>query len=107
MKKGIRNLAMWLVLIILAVVVFNSVMNNASTEMNYSELVNSISTGKVEKIVLSSDGTKAEVKITDDKVLKEVNIPSVDNLMDQINQRMLSGEIELGQEEPSMSFLHT
>ncbi len=102
MKKGIRNLAMWLVLIILAVVIFSAAMNNASTKMNYSELVNNIAAGKVEKIVLSSDGTVADVTISDDNVAKEVTIPSVDNLMNQINQKMVDGAIELDQEETSM-----
>ena len=102
MKKGIRNLAMWLVLIILAVVLFTAAMNNASTEMNYSELVNNIASEKVEKIVLSADGTKAVVTISDDNVLKEVTIPSVDNLMDQINDKMVNGSIAIDQEEASM-----
>ncbi len=102
MKKGIRNLAMWLVLIILAVVIFSSAMNHASTEMNYSELVNSIAAEKVEKIVLSSDGTTAEVLLNDDNVIKEVTIPSVDNLMQQINEKMVAGNIEVSQEETSM-----
>ena len=102
MKKGIRNLAMWLVLIIVAVVIFNAAMNNASTEMNYSELVSNIASEKVEKILLSSDGTKAEVTLVDDNVRKEVNIPSVDNLMAQINDKMVAGNIQIDQEDPSM-----
>ena len=104
MKKGIRNLAMWLVLIILAVVIFSAAMNNASTQMNYSELISNIASEKVEKIVLSADGTTAEVTLADDNIIKEVTIPSVDNLMEHINDKMLNGTIELDKEETSIIY---
>ena len=102
MKKGIRDFALWIVLIIIAVVVIASVKANGSTQMNYSELVNSIAAEKVEKIVLSSEGTSAEVTLVDENVKKEVTIPSVDNLMEQINEKMVAGNIQLEQEETSI-----
>ena len=104
MKKGIRDFALWIVLIIIAVVLIASAKANGATQMTYSELVNSIASEKVEKIVLSSEGTSAEVTLVDDNIKKEVNIPSVDNLIEQINEKMVAGNIQLEQEETSIFF---
>ncbi|MBP3597686.1 MAG: ATP-dependent zinc metalloprotease FtsH [Clostridia bacterium] len=104
LKKGIRDFALWIVLIIIAVVLIASAKANGATQMTYSELVNSIASEKVEKIVLSSEGTSAEVTLVDDNIKKEVNIPSVDNLIEQINEKMVAGNIQLEQEETSIFF---
>ena len=52
MKKGIRDFALCIVLLIIAVVVIASIGANGSTQMTYSELVNNIAAEKVEKIEL-------------------------------------------------------
>ena len=53
--------------------------------MSYDELVGAINNSKVESIKLESDGNKAYVKIKNDRIEKEVNIPSIDSFMTEIS----------------------
>ena len=105
MKSGIKTLAMWLIGIVLFVVLLNANFNNKDTKMTYSELINSIKAGEVSEIVVSSEGTTAEVKLYSEKIKKEVSIPSLDSFMDTVTGYMNEKEGEsfkLEQEEPSI-----
>ncbi len=105
MKSGIKTLATWLIGIVLFVVLLNAVFNNAETKMTYSELINSIRAGEVSEIVVSSDGTKAEVKLASEDVKKEVTIPSLDSFMDTVTEYMnedTAKSFKLNQEEKSI-----
>ena len=85
MKNSIKTIIMWLIIGIASIILLSAIVENAETKMSYDELINAINNSKVEKIQLEADGNKAYVKIKNDKVEKEVNIPSIDNFMTEIN----------------------
>ena len=95
MKNGIKTLAMWLIIIVIAIVIVTSIMDNSSSKLAYSELVSKITAGDVKEIELSSDGTKAEVILKNDNVKKEVNIPSIDNLMENLSDSMKTESVKV------------
>ena len=68
MKKGIKTLAMWLIIGVITIVLLSSIMENSSSKMTYSELITSISNGEVESIKISSDGSLATVKLENSKL---------------------------------------
>ena len=68
MKKGIKTLAMWLIIGIIVIVLLSSIMENNNAKMTYSELVTSIENSEVESIKISSDGTIANVKLKDSRI---------------------------------------
>ena len=102
MKKGIKTLAMWLIIGIIVIVLLSSIMENSSSKMTYSELITSIGNGEVESIKISSDGSLATVKLKDTKLEKEVSIPSLDSFMSYIEEDLKSGEIGLEEEKQSI-----
>ena len=101
MKNGIKTLAMWLIIFIIFIVLVSSILDNSSNKLAYSELVASIDAGEVEEIVIDSSGTTAEVTMKNDRVPKEVNIPSMDNLMETVNESMKAGTIEVSERSES------
>ena len=101
MKNGIKTLAMWLIIFIIFIVLVSSILDNSSNKLAYSELVASIDAGEVEEIVIDSSGTTAEVTMKNDRVPKEVNIPSIDNLMETVNDSMKAGTIEVSERSES------
>ena len=89
MKKGLKTLAMWLIMGIILIVLISAIMDNSQTKMTYSELIVEIESGKVENVEISADGKKAYVTLkANPKIEKEVNIPSVDSFMDKINNSL-------------------
>ena len=102
MRKGIKTLAMWLIIGIIVIVLLSSIMENSSSQMTYSELITSIGNGEVESINISSDGSMATVKLKDTRVEREVNIPSLDSFMTYVEEYLVSGEITLEEENQSM-----
>ena len=102
MRKGIKTLAMWLIVGIIVIVLLSSIMENSSSQMTYSELITSIGNGEVESINISSDGSMATVKLKDTRVEREVNIPSLDSFMTYVEEYLVSGEITLEEEDQSM-----
>ena len=101
MKNGIKTLAMWLIIFIIFIVLVSSILDNSSNKLAYSELVAKIDVGEIEEIVIDSSGTTAEVTIKNDRVPKEVNIPSMDNLMETLNDSMKAGTIEVSEKSES------
>ena len=112
MKNGIKTLATWLILAIIFIVILNSAVNNTETKMSYSELINNISNGQVTKIRLDSSDNKAYVTMkgadtgnntnTVRNAEKEVVIPSIEALMEEISDDIAGGELVLVQEEESI-----
>ena len=102
MKSGIKTLAMWLIIGIIFVVLLTSILDNDSTKLAYSELVEKIEAGEVSEIELSSDGTTAEVKLKDENFAKQVNIPSIDNLMDNLQESMSAGTVTVTEDSESI-----
>ena len=76
MKKGIKTLAMWLIIGVIVIVLLSSIMENNNSKMTYSELVTNITNKEVESIKISSTGSTASVKLKNSKSEKEVSIPS-------------------------------
>ena len=102
MKNSLKTLAVWLIIGIILVVVISSILDNMDTKLAYSELIEKIEAGEVETIKLEADGTSAEVKLKNDSVKKQVNIPSVDNLMSNLDNSMKLGTIEVTEKSESL-----
>ena len=102
MKKGIKTLAMWLIIIVIAIVLLSSIMENNSSKMTYSELVTSIANKEVESIEISSSGNSATVKMKNAKAEKEVNIPSLDSFMSYTEEYLKAGDFTLDEAKESI-----
>ena len=81
MKNGIKTLAMWLIIFIIFIVLISSIIDNSENKLAYSELLTKIEAGEVKEIEISADNSKANVKLKNQNVTKEVNIPSIENLI--------------------------
>jgi len=97
-----KTLAMWLIIIVILFVLISSIMENSDNKLAYSELISKAEAGEVKEIILSSDGAKAEVVLKNENFSKEVNIPSVDNLMDSVNESMKAGTIKVTEKSESI-----
>lgn len=102
MKNGIKTLAMWLIIGIILIVLISSILSNTDNKLAYSELISKIESGEVKEVELSYDGTTAIIELTNDNVPKEVNIPSVDNLMTSLDESMKAGTITVTEEDQSI-----
>ena len=102
MKKGIKTLAMWLIIGIIVIVLLSSIMENSSSKMTYSELITSIENKEVENVKISSSGNIATVKLKNSKTEKEVNIPSLDSFMSYTEEYLKTGEFTLDEEKESI-----
>ena len=102
MKSGIKTLAMWLIIGIIFIVLLTSVLDNSNNELSYSELVSEIEAGNVTEIEISSDGTTADVRLKDENFIKQVNIPSIDNLMDNLQESMRNNSINVTRASESL-----
>ena len=105
MKSSLKTIVMWLIIGIMCLILISAIMENSETKMSYDELVGAINNSKVESIKLESNGKKAYIKIKNDKVEKEVNLPSVDAFMTEISDELASQEFNF--EEKSESILIT
>ena len=85
MKNSIKTIVMWLIIIVACIILLSAILENAQTKMSYDELIGAINNLKVESIKLEADGNKAYVKVKNDKIEKEVNIPSIDAFMAEIS----------------------
>ena len=85
MKNNLRTIIMWLIIGIVSIILVSAILENAETKMSYDELIVAINNSKVEEIELQADGNKAYVKLKNDDTQKEVNIPSIDSFMTEIN----------------------
>ena len=95
MKNSIKTLAVWLIIGIILIVVISSILENTNTKLSYSELIAKIDAGEIEEIELDADGASAKVKVKNDSITKTVNIPSVDNLMENLQDNMKTGQIKV------------
>ena len=102
MKNSIKTLAMWLIIGVILVVLISSIVENRDNKLAYSELISKIEAGEVKEITLSSDGVKAEVKLKNENFTKEVNIPSVENLMNSLNDSMKAGTVKVTEKSESI-----
>ncbi len=102
MKKGIKTLAMWLIIGVIFIVVLSSIVDNSNSKMTYSELITSIEAGEVENVEIASDGTTATVKLKSDKIAKEVNIPDLESFMTYSQDFLKAGAFTLNEKAQSI-----
>ena len=102
MKSGIKTLAMWLIIGIIFVVLLTSIVDSDNNKLAYSELLESIQAGEVSEIEISADGMSAEVKLKNENFIKQVNIPSIDNLMDNLQESMSAGSVTVTEKSESI-----
>ena len=102
MKNKLKTLAIWLIFGIIFVVLLTSIIDNADTKMNYSELITRMETGEVREIEINSDGTKAYVTLEGENVPKEVNIPSIESFMNYSTDLLKDGKIQLTERSQSI-----
>ena len=94
MKNSIKTLATWLILAVILVVLFSTIWNGANTKMTYSDLLVNIKSGNVESVDIGASKTSAKVVYKDSdsntKVVKTVNIPSLDSFMEQVSKIIIA-----------------
>ena len=105
MKNSIKTLAMWLIIFVIFIIVITSILDNSSNKLAYSELIAKIEAGEVKEIEISSEGTSAQVLLKNDNMPKEVNIPSIDSLMDNLQDSMKTESIKVTEESESIWML--
>ncbi len=102
MKSGIKTLAMWLIIGIIFIVLLTSILDNSSSKLAYSDLIEKIESGEVSEIEISADGASAQVKLKSENFEKQVNIPSIDNLMENLQESMSTGNIKVTRDSESI-----
>ena len=102
MKNSIKTLAMWLIIGVVFIVVVTSILDTSSNKLAYSELIGKIQAGEVKEIEIASNGTSAEVLLKNDNTPKEVNIPSIDSLMDNLQESMQTEAIKVTEKSESI-----
>ena len=102
MKNSLKTLAVWLIIGIIIIVSISTIVENANSKLTYSELVEKIEAGQVDKIELEAGGGSAIVKLKNDNGEKKVNIPSVDNLMENLQDHMKNGQVAVTEKSESV-----
>ena len=102
MKNSIKTLATWLIIGVILIILINSIFDSSNNKLAYSELVAKIDSGEVKEIEISSDGTKAEVSLKNENFVKQVNIPSIDSLMETLQESMKNGNITVTEKSESV-----
>ena len=105
MKNSIKTLAMWLIILVIFIVLITSILDSSNNKLAYSELVSKIETGEVKEIEISSDGSKAQVTLKNENMPKEVNIPSIDSLMDTLQDAMKNESVKVTEKSESILML--
>ena len=101
MKNSLKTLAVWLIIGVILVVAISTILENSNTKLSYSDLIAKIDVGQVEKIELDAGGASATVKLKNDNIEKKVNVPSVDNLMENLQDNMKSASITVTEKSES------
>ena len=101
MKSSIKTIAMWLIILVIAIVVVTSILENSDNKLAYSDLVAKIEAGEVKEVEIEADGKKATVTLKNENLPKTVNIPSMDNLMEVASDSMKAGTISITEKSES------
>lgn len=101
MKNSIKTLAIWLIIGIIFIVLISSILENGDRKLSYSELVTKIEANEVENIEIDSSGQSAIIKLKNDNVEKEVNIPDIENFMNTLTEPMKSGQVNVVEKSES------
>ena len=95
MKNGIKTLAIWLVIGIIIIFVLPAILNSANNTLTYSELLSKIESGEVTDVEIDYEGKEAQVKLKNDSNIKNVNIPNVENLLENLNASMQGNAVNV------------
>ena len=101
MKNSIKTLSAWLIIGIILLFIIPAILNGTNNELTYSELLAKIEAGDVTDIEIAYGGESARVKLKNDSNIKNVNIPSVDNLMENLNSSMTENTINVTEADKS------
>ena len=104
-KGGHRTFMVVLILLIVVFFVVQSIMNQNQGQFTYSNLLKAVQNNNVESITIDYYGTSAKVKLKkaegdsdtkglfgQDSLVKTVNIPDVENLMENLNSNMKASD---------------
>ena len=95
-KSAFRTLAIYIVLIALAIYAITLLDTNQTKEMSYTELMQKIDEQAVSSIQLSTDRMTANVILKDEEdVTRIVDIPSSTTFIEVVQDRVAGGEFEL------------
>ncbi len=95
-KSAFRTLAIYIVLIALAIYAITLLDTNQTREMSYTELMQKIDEQAVSSIQLSTDRMTANVILKDEEdVTRIVDIPSSTTFIEVVQDRVAGGEFEL------------
>jgi len=98
-NNGLKTFIVWLIIGIIIIFVVPSIINNTNNTLTYSELIDKIENNEVTDIEISYDGGSASVKLKNDNSIKKVNIPNVENLLENLNSSMKSNSITVTSED--------
>ena len=96
---------MFIVITILgAIIIYNTnKQSKEEKEISYTELVNKIENGNVEKVELTVDSTVAKIKLMNDETEKEVSVPDTEAFIELVQEKIRNGSnLELIQKEPNI-----
>ena len=99
MKNGIKTLAVWLIIGVVLMFAIPAIISNTSKLMSYSELIEKINAGEVTDIEIEYGGEDASVKLKNENIIRKVNLPNVENLLDNLNSSMKSNSINVVYQE--------
>ncbi|MBP3708223.1 MAG: ATP-dependent zinc metalloprotease FtsH [Clostridia bacterium] len=102
MKNGIKTLAIWLIIGVIAIVGMSAIYDNADRKFTYTEFINKVQAGQVATIELDSGGESAVITFNDGTTEKKVNIPDVQSLMKDVETPIKEGKISLDKESESI-----
>ena len=103
MKNGIKTLAIWLIIGVIMVVAVTAIYDNSDRRnFTYTDLVTKIEAGQVTSVDIDSDGVSAVVNFNDGTEEKEVNIPNMENLMENLESHMKDNSVKVQQESQSI-----
>ena len=98
MKNGLKTVAVWLIIGAILVFVIPAILDSANNKMTYSELLEKIESGEVTDVQINYGNESASVKLAD-KSIKTVNIPDVENLMENLNTKMKDDSVSVVMED--------
>ena len=105
-NNGFKTLIVWLIIGIIIIFVVPSIINSTNNTLTYSELIDKIEKNEVTDIEISYDGESATVKLKGDNSVKNVNIPNVENLLENLNSSMKTNSINVtSAEEPFLNIV--
>jgi len=95
MKNGLKTLAVWLIIGVVLIFAVPAILDSTSNKMTYSELIKKIEAGEVTDIEINYGAQTANAKLANDSKIRTVNIPDVENLLNNLNDEMKKNNINV------------